>query len=136
MQNNPEVLICEEGSSLTHQEFKDECEISFIMDQYQRVGMLKHVTNAKEMFGDYTNIPDYQSALNAVIAADAAFAELPANIRARFDNDPGKFLSFAQDSSNLEEMVNLGLADRKVTIEPVVETGKKLNKTDSQESAT
>ena len=34
---------------------------------------------------------------------------LPASVRARFDNDPSKFVEFATDEANLAELRSLGL---------------------------
>jgi Chlamydia-phage Chp2 scaffold (Chlamy_scaf) len=47
--------------------------------------------------------------LNAVIAADAAFMQLPADIRTRFNNDAGAFVDFCSDENNRAEAEKLGL---------------------------
>ena len=60
-------------------------------------------------YGDFTDAMDYHSALNAVIAADAAFMELPASVRARFSNDAGAFVAFCSDPANRAEAEALGL---------------------------
>ena len=38
------------------------------------------------------------------------FAAMPAEVRDRFQNDPGRFLEFANDASNYEEALKMGLA--------------------------
>ena len=35
---------------------------------------------------------------------------MPAEVRDRFQNDPGRFLEFANDASNYEEALKMGLA--------------------------
>jgi hypothetical protein len=51
--------------------------------------------------------------MNAIRAGDDAFAELPSDIRERFNNDPAEFVDFCLDEANNEEAANLGLAFRK-----------------------
>ena len=60
-------------------------------------------------YGDFIEATDYHTALNAVRAADAAFMELPADIRTRFNNDAGAFVDFVSDDSNRAEAEKLGL---------------------------
>jgi len=55
---------------------------------------------------------DYQSAANAVIAANQSFAALPAKIRNRFNNDPAALLAFIEDDANAEEAYALGILKR------------------------
>ena len=40
------------------------------------------------------------------------FLDLPAKVRDRFKNDPGQFLEFATDPSNVDELVKMGLATK------------------------
>jgi len=99
------------GESLTHQSAKDECDINRIMLKWQKTGVLTHAQNFQGQYGDFTHVTgDYQEHMNAVIEANDMFMTLPANVRKRFDNDPGEFLEFVNDPDNLEEMQRLGLA--------------------------
>jgi len=61
------------------------------------------------MYGDFTGIFDFQTAQNAVIHAKQQFMELPAKLRARFDNSPQKLLEFLDDPENRNEAEFLGL---------------------------
>src|SRR5580765_5072286 len=63
--------------SLTQQHFKDECDINEIVRRFGLTGKLPENVKAPQ-YGDFTGLSDYQTALNAVIAADEAFMELPA----------------------------------------------------------
>jgi len=109
-QRNPHALYCDDPS-LTHQCFKDECDISNIMKRYTQTGLFEHMSSVRAQYGDFSNIPDYQSALNVVIEANEAFNSLDAKVRARFDNDPGQFLSFCENPENRNEMISLGLIE-------------------------
>lgn len=102
-------LSCPE-ESLTRQEFKQECDINTIIDQFgigeNPIEQQKWIENIDIV--DATS--DYQTALNQLIEAQDQFMSLPARVRSRFDNDPAKFVDFVSDSSNVDEMVSLGLA--------------------------
>ena len=96
--------------SRTHQSFKEETDINNIMRKYRDTGLVEHVNSHRGDYGDFTNTPaDYHEALNQVIAADAMFLTLPADLRARFNNDPGAFLAFTEDPANEDAMRDLGL---------------------------
>lgn len=97
-------------SSLTRQEFKDECDINNVLKRFERTGVIDHLNNHTAQYGDFLGYPGYQESMNAVIAANEAFAGLPSVIRKRFNNDPAAFLEFVQDESNLDEAVKLGIA--------------------------
>ena len=105
--------------TLTQQQFKDDCNLNVIMDRLLAGKDVEHFRNVAGEFGDFTSIPDYQSSLNIVIAGQASFAALPANIRNRFSNDPAKFLEFFNDPSNYTEAVKLGLIVPKDLTPPV-----------------
>jgi len=108
------------GESLTHQAMAKECDINSIMAKWQKTGIIEHRNEHQGQYGDYTVITsDYQEALNAVLAADEMFSSLPANVRKKFDNDPGQFIEYASDPKNAQGMVKLGLAT-----ETILETQK------------
>lgn len=97
------------GPSLAKQSFKDQCDISTIMKKYYKTGLLDHVAKFGGYYGDLPDDVDYQSAINKVRDAEAAFGSLTADIRSRFENDPAQFLAFVQDEENAPEIIALGL---------------------------
>lgn len=99
------------GLSLTRQAHRDECNINSIMKKYERTGLVEHVNRFGGSYGDFVGVQDYQASVNQVMEAHEAFMTLPAAVRKRFDNDPGQFLDFVMDASNLDEMRALGLAN-------------------------
>jgi phage internal scaffolding protein len=105
-------VACEEPS-LAQQHFKDECDINNILRQFNITGLLPEAPLSPR-YGDFTGIGDYHSALNAVIAAQEQFDALPAQIRARFENDPENLINFLDDESNKDEAIKLGLIDAKL----------------------
>lgn len=100
-----------EDASLTRQEFSHDADINNIMRKYA-VGLPPSPAGARPpVFGDFSNVPDYQTALDKVIDAQERFAELPSKVRRRFDNDPAKLLQFLASEENRAEAVQLGLID-------------------------
>lgn len=95
--------------SLAQQHMRDETDINEIVRRFGLTGELPEAVR-RPTYGDFTGVFDYQSALNAVRAADEAFGEMPAHVRARFGNDAAAFVEFCSDPANAEEFVKLGLA--------------------------
>ena len=104
------VLAPVDGVSRTRQEFKAECDINTIMRQYSQTGVLSHVNRAEPRFMDFSNVPDLATSLSFLMQADEAFMSLPAVVRREFDNDARKFVEFAENSENLDQLRSWGLA--------------------------
>lgn len=106
----PRVYAINTEPSMTKQSFKDEVNINKIMAKFQRTGALNHYAKHAPTYGDATG-PDLLEAQLIISKADSMFAELPSEVRKKFDNDPALFLDFVQDPKNLEEMQKLGLTN-------------------------
>lgn len=100
-------LKCEDPTR-TQQQFRDEVNINTIVDRFKLTGEMPQLEKLPS-FDDYTGIFDYQTAMNAIIAANRDFASLPAKTRARFENDPNQFVDFFADPTNRAEAERLGL---------------------------
>lgn len=96
------------GEGLTEQSHKQECDMNYILRQYHKTGLIRH---AKEHQGKYDDVSsqDFQEAMFIVKSAENMFAELPSNIRKRFENNPASFLEFVQNPQNEAEMRTLGI---------------------------
>lgn len=103
------VQIFFDKPTMTKQAFRDECNVNTIMRKYQKTGLLPHVDAHKGFYGDFTDVQDYQTSLNQVMAANDMFGSLPSSLRARFGNDPAQFLHFVGNPANRDEMRSLGL---------------------------
>lgn len=102
------------------------------MARYQRTGVLGNplaVGGREPQFGDFTSVHDFHTAQNILAESTQLFEQLPAQLRKRFENDPGQMLEFLGDENNREEAIKLGLvanpesdnrASRVVPTEPVV----------------
>lgn len=94
--------------SMTKPEFQDECDINNIMARYAVTGMVP--TPSREPFYvDAIDVPSYHEAQNVLIAAEAAFMSLPSSVRREFDNDPAKFVEFAEDEKNADRLKQWGM---------------------------
>ena len=104
------TLNCPANESRTKQSFKAECDVNLIVRKFAKTGAMEHLNQYQGEYGEFEAI-DYQTALNAVIAAQEMFNSLPSAVRSRFGNDPGAFVEFAQDRANIDTMREWGLAE-------------------------
>ncbi|UDN67696.1 internal scaffolding protein [robinz microvirus RP_96] len=95
--------------SRTQQSFADECDINVIV---RRFGLTGEMPTGMRLpaYSDYEGVFDFHTAMTAIRTATEDFMSMPADVRARFHNDPSEFLSFCSNDSNQEEAVKLGLA--------------------------
>lgn len=105
------ALLCED-ESLAIQSAKDESDINTIVRRFGLTGELPGDIDMPQS-GDYAGVGDFHSAMNVVRAAQEEFSRVPAEIRARFLNDPQRFSDFFNDPSNQDEAIRLGLATRR-----------------------
>lgn len=109
------VVVNEEGvevpeRSMTKQEFSEECDINNIMKLAARTnGLVSHVNQFNGQYMDVSQGLSFQESMNNVLRGQEMFNSLPADIRSRFENDPGKFLDFVIDPNNKDEMRKIGL---------------------------
>lgn len=102
---------CTAEEGMTKQGFKDDCDLNILLKrQEQGANVLAGLIKENPMYGDFTDVPTFDKALNIVALAQEQFDALDAKIRARFGNDPAKFLAFANDGRNISEMISMGLA--------------------------
>lgn len=102
------ALFCPPEEGMTQQQFADECDINVIVRRFGLTGEMP-ANPRVPLSGDFAGVTDYKSALDALIAADDAFMELPAHVRAEFANDPQKLMEFVADDKNRQKAVEMGL---------------------------
>ncbi len=99
------------GESMTVQSQAEDADINVLMKRYGLTGkMPDDIGERIPTYGDFSGVMDYRSAVEAVNRAQMAFMEIPAELRARWDNDPQKFLEYSSNPENLAEMRKFGLA--------------------------
>lgn len=104
-------LKCEDPSRAIQSQ-KDEADINTIVRNFGVTGQLPAAVRLPD-YGDYLDsVSDYRSAIEAVRAAEDAFASIPSDIRARFHHDAGAFADFCVKSENLPQLREWGLAPK------------------------
>lgn len=104
-----EKRAIETGESLTKQSFKDECDINYIMERFQRTGILPDQNPRQPVYGDFSSVLDFQTAQAVIAESMIQFQSLPAKIRERFGHDPVRFLDYVNKAENIQEMIDLGI---------------------------
>lgn len=112
------VQTINDEPSLTQQSFRETCDINHILSRLVKTGQQLPTVQITDEILDLSGIPTYQESLNLVIAAESKFMQLDPKIRLRFNNDPAKFLSFASNPANQDEMYALGMAIKPVPPAP------------------
>lgn len=95
--------------TLTVQSFALESDINHIVARALSGHSISNVNSRVARFGDFSNIPSYQDALDLVKRANGLFDAMPSKVRNRFDNDASKMIAFLQDDRNRAEAIDLGL---------------------------
>lgn len=111
--------------SKTIQSEKDSCDINKILAKFKSTGLMTNVRQDKPLYGDFTNVVDYQTAVIQAQAAEESFMSLPAALRKRFNNDPGELIAFVENSENRSEAIKLGLIPNVENVESVKADDKK-----------
>lgn len=105
--SNESALTCGDPS-LAIQSAEEESNINTIVRRFGLTGELPNDVKMPQS-GDFTNLPDFHTAINIVRKAQQEFLRVPAELRARFGNDPQAFMAFVEDESNRPEALRLGL---------------------------
>lgn len=106
--------------SKTQQHFKDECDVNKIIARYSTTGIIPDelIRSGEGVYGDFSNIEDFQTMQNKIIKARESFESLPSAIRRRFNDDPAQLIDFVSNKDNYDEAVKLGIVSpRSATLE-------------------
>lgn len=102
--NDKPVVVC--GPGRTKQSFKDKVNINKIVKKHRKNAMFGRVSQVP-FYGDVSGYTGLQDAMNKVDNARKLFANMSAEIRKKFDNDPIKMIDFLNDGKNYDEAVKL-----------------------------
>ncbi len=105
------VCDCSNSPSRTKQEFSKEADINQIMARYVRTRQFPPDALEKRnaQYADFSEIGSFHELQTKIVEAQQNFMQLPAEMRTRFDNDPGKLLDFVSDEDNRKEGQDLGI---------------------------
>lgn len=95
--------------SRTAQEFAEDADVNNIMARYVKTGTVPmYLDRGLALDGEQHEL-SYHDMMNIIADGNSAFAALPAIVRERFDNDPGKFVDFAADDRNRDQLREWGM---------------------------
>ena len=106
--SNACALVCEDPS-LTVQSDSVDADINVIVARFGITGKMPENVRLPQ-FGDFEGVSSYLDAMLVMEDADRQFMSLPADIRAKFDNDPAVFHDIATNPENIGFLREIGLA--------------------------
>lgn len=99
--NHVRSVISFSKPSRTKQEFKEQCDVNKIVENFTKTGRLDQLNAAHGRYMDLVNLPgSYHEALNFVINARETFETLPSDIRNQFGNDIQAFMEACEKDPN------------------------------------
>lgn len=96
--------------SLTKQDQADDADINTILRRF-KLGAPLPYTAKIPTYGDFDHVNDFQTALQAIESAEAAFAALPAKVRDELANDPSRLVEIASSPNAREKFIEWGLIE-------------------------
>lgn len=104
----PSVGTENKEESLTRQSEADQADINKILKRFETTGVLP-IDQRTPQFIDVSTAPDYRTALDRINVINEAFMQMPADTRAKFDNDPAILLDALGDPARAAELQELGI---------------------------
>lgn len=99
---------CSKEEHLTKQSFKKQCDINTVLARAQTGAGLSHLANYGSIYGDFShwNERTYEDMQKDLALGQTIFNDLPAELRAEFDHNPGKFFEVVNTKTpeELEEL--------------------------------
>lgn len=103
---------------LTKQEFKNECDINYVLARYRDAPPRPWANPPTLRYGDFADAPDFLGAQLLVKQAEEQFNSIPAPVRERFGNNPANFLEWIHKPENKDEARRLGFLKAEVAPPP------------------
>lgn len=104
------TLDCPESDRRTDSSFADETDINKIVAKYRKTRQLPASAQAAAArYGDFSQVPDFATMHQKIVAATELFQALPAKVRKEFDHDPGEFIRAAATEEGITRLKELGL---------------------------
>lgn len=97
-------------NGITEQYHNDSCDINQILAQFMETGIMPPTNQRTPNYMDVSEI-DFQTMQNQLANAKSLFEQLPEHVKANFDNEPFKFLQFAENPQNAQALHDMGLAN-------------------------
>lgn len=112
-----------QGDTLTEQHHTPNVNINVMMKRMGVTdGAIPPHALSPQYYGDFTEATDLRGVFDRVREATDRFNELPASIRAQFNNDPATLTQWVLDPANAQEAVEMGLLSQLAAPEVPKET--------------
>lgn len=107
------VATVNKEPSLTQQHQSQEADINYIMREFSKNPMyIQQFQQKQGIYADFSSGEDLHQMMNIIQQAKDTFMLLPAEARAKFNNDPSKLIDYLKDDKNYDESCKLGLRIR------------------------
>jgi len=100
----------------TLQSHAEDADINVLVRRFGVTGTV-NISKRVPSYADYPEDFNFRDSLETIMQGEEAFAQVPAEIRARFHHNAAAFVEFCSKEENLPELRRLGLAD--IVAEPV-----------------
>lgn len=99
----------------TVQSQAEDADINTIVKRFKVTGELPKSPPKIPLSVDFREAGEFDlgAALRYVRAAEAAFMQYPAEVRAKFDNDPAVFCDFVENPANEDKCIEMGILPKK-----------------------
>lgn len=98
----------QQGLSMTIQSHAEDADINVLMRRFGVTGQITQTLNLPD-YADYSEVGDYQSAMNQLLDAQRQFNSLPPSLRSRYNNNPQAFLEAVASGEALPALREAGL---------------------------
>lgn len=98
-----DLVVENDGVSPVQQHEVGKVDINTIVRRFMTQGAPMPLTRREGVFGDFSGVHDFDSALARVEEARAEFMKLPPETREYFHNSPGEFLARLDELELFEE---------------------------------
>ncbi len=88
----------------TQQCYTDECNIEKIMARASAGGTITHLAKYEGTYSDFSDF-DFHEQSNKLAMGNEIFAQLPAEIRREFGQNPQKFFNYVNDPANKDDLL-------------------------------
>lgn len=92
---------------VTDPSFLQSCDLEHLISLHVQSG--QSFTLPESELVDFTQMPDYQTALNTVIKIDEYFSHLPVSVKQAYDNNPALLMAALDDPSQRDRLIQLGV---------------------------
>lgn len=116
-------VSCAGEESRVQQHLGDEYDINTICRRFGLSPVNAPAVPGTGVYGDFSGITDFESAVEAVQRAQRSFNALPAEVRDKYKNDPGRFLreTAELDDEELDAVIPVPEPERVTTLDDVVQ---------------